>query len=1116
MILSNITLAVEIVSEAVSVAEQLMQELLTSAQAEFDSTMLWAVWKARGGRTISRRAPNGWFPELEEKRKALGQLDQLLARFNQRRGWQRAVSMWRAWKAAGTWKGGPEEPSRGDSYTDDRWKALLRKRHDDLGKELEGRVRSDLNERYKKRVQKSKKVFDAGRTGQLVNDVLGRRRAGGVIGEFTDCDGSVHRGSEEVTDATWRMGMRAFGPDGAQWPEDAEVQQATRLLYEDSPRGDVWRRALVNANGDEANWPPELGGMCSEEAQIAKRRLLLMARSKTGTLQKEYLGELTAAEWERHWAGSGGDTAPGASGVGPDLWKAAPGWLHSLARRLYSIVIALSMFPDQWAIETIVPVSKSGSASFSETDIRPIKLLEVSKNAVMSIIKERIRVDLEKRNLFDPAQHGFRGGRSTYSAALQLLGLYEQARAKRLGLHGVFLDIKRAYDTVERGAGKGLALARMGVGHDTIQFFLAADRGNRNFVRTGWEDLRRKEGHSPRFFTAWRGFPQGAAESPLLWIIFYDMVLTQLRLEGVGNSPSLPGLHGEVIRPGLVAFADDTAFFETSAQACQRSAKVVEDTLMLVCLRLAPAKSQHLAIEYKWTAHGRELCTTDEIPEQDRVQLGGIRVPLVGGDEVLRYLGFWIDGMTSWGGQADVLKARLATYKSAVQSRRLRKVETAYLYEAVLVPRLLYALILASIPDAEVKALESSMWIWQAQKFGLAPTYSRKLIQTGREWGGLGLEGLHSRTARRKADLAMLWRAGGEGPMQSIYLSMRAAYDEVQDARVSQELGERRRGEGTVWPSSGGNDGHFSAGLHFSLADQLVTWRDGGGERPWRKYDVRLSHCQVSERSRGLWLLNKFRWLSQLTDDDGALLPWGKLPGWSAFQLNAADKRSAPTSDGRSLPRAVSLGGCGHGAEWWAQAPAGSNLVGGLAIGAWVVELEMDIVTGLEVWSRVGRICLWELSQTEAMKAEGHGRMKIKVAVDFRSGYWNPRNDKLQAPGWRRWSEPVKLRPSPLGVSKQDDWAQEPADGGEVVDESSLRRVWAAWGGRPVSSLRDLYIWHKASSRSFIPRPDLPVDPLEVGDSGDVDQSSSESEDEDSAEPADQTVTIDVDEGESP
>ncbi len=145
------------------------------------------------------------------------------------------------------------------------------KRHDELFKELEGKVRTELYERYRKRVQKSKKTFDAGRTGQLVNDVLGRRRAGGIIGEFTDRDGMVHRGSKEVTDATWRMGMRAFGPEGAQWPEDAEVQQATCLLYEDSSRGNVWRRGMVNANGDEANWPPELGKMRSEAAQIAKR-----------------------------------------------------------------------------------------------------------------------------------------------------------------------------------------------------------------------------------------------------------------------------------------------------------------------------------------------------------------------------------------------------------------------------------------------------------------------------------------------------------------------------------------------------------------------------------------------------------------------------------------------------------------------------------------------------------------------------------------------------------------------------------------------------------------------------------------------------------------------------
>jgi hypothetical protein len=62
------------------------------------------------------------------------------------------------------------------------------------------------------------------------------------------------------------------------------------------------------------------------------------------------------------------------------------------------------------------------------------------------------------------------------------------------------------------------------------------------------------------------------------------------------------------------------------------------------------------------------------------------------------------------------------------------------MYDAVMVPRLLYALILAAIPDAEVGKIESSIWSWQARKLGLAPTYSRNLIHTGREWGGLGSE----------------------------------------------------------------------------------------------------------------------------------------------------------------------------------------------------------------------------------------------------------------------------------------------------------------------------------------------------------------------------------------
>ena len=112
--------------------------------------------------------------------------------------------------------------------------------------------------------------------------------------------------------------------------------------------------------------------------------------------------------------------------------------------------------------------------------------------------------------------------------------MYERAERNHQPLTGVFLDIKKAYDSVERGAGKAMALRRLGVDEETIEYLVHVDRGNTNWVRTGWEALRKEEGRSQPRFESRRGMPQGAAESPLLWVVFFDMILSQLRREGVG------------------------------------------------------------------------------------------------------------------------------------------------------------------------------------------------------------------------------------------------------------------------------------------------------------------------------------------------------------------------------------------------------------------------------------------------------------------------------------------------------------------------------------------------------------------------------------------------------
>ncbi len=73
---------------------------------------------------------------------------------------------------------------------------------------------------------------------------------------------------------------------------------------------------------------------------------------------------------------------------------------------------------------------------------------------------------------------------------------------------------------------------------------------------------------------------------------FFDMILSRLRQEGVGASTETSLADGNLTGHGLVAFADDTSFFEaTTPELAQRSAHIVEDVLALVCLKIATQKS---------------------------------------------------------------------------------------------------------------------------------------------------------------------------------------------------------------------------------------------------------------------------------------------------------------------------------------------------------------------------------------------------------------------------------------------------------------------------------------------------------------------------------------------
>jgi hypothetical protein len=97
-------------------------------------------------------------------------------------------------------------------------------------------------------------------------------------------------------------------------------------------------------------------------------------------------------------------------------------------------------------------------------DFRGIALLEVIYKLISSIINRRLAKALN--NKFHDAIHGFREGRGTGTATIEAKLLMQLAARSNKPLHMVFMDLKKAYDTLDRDRTMKI-LKGYGVGENT-------------------------------------------------------------------------------------------------------------------------------------------------------------------------------------------------------------------------------------------------------------------------------------------------------------------------------------------------------------------------------------------------------------------------------------------------------------------------------------------------------------------------------------------------------------------------------------------------------------------------------------------------------------------------
>ena len=218
--------------------------------------------------------------------------------------------------------------------------------------------------------------------------------------------------------------------------------------------------------------------------------------------------------------------APGESGILPEMVRYAGAEFLEALLSLVHEVWHESCVPQAWRNAELVPIPKKGDLSVCD-NWRGIALLDVVGKVVGRLIQNRLQ-GLAEVELTD-SQCGFRRGRSCTDQIFSVGQLIEKFYEHRTKGFLVFIDLRKAYDSVSRGAlWRGLQV--LGVPPSLVQLLASFHTDMSVQVRVG-------NAHTERIAVN-NGLRQGCSMAPVLFNLFFALVLETWRAEMARDYPN--------------------------------------------------------------------------------------------------------------------------------------------------------------------------------------------------------------------------------------------------------------------------------------------------------------------------------------------------------------------------------------------------------------------------------------------------------------------------------------------------------------------------------------------------------------------------------------------------
>ena len=229
-------------------------------------------------------------------------------------------------------------------------------------------------------------------------------------------------------------------------------------------------------------------------------------------------------------------SSPGNTGISPKIIKLAPDVLTPVFTSLFNSCIESGIVPHEWKSAIVTPLFKNKGVNSDVNNYRGISVLAPLSKIFEKLLNEQIVYYLDKHNILFKGQHGFRKGHSCETALHELITDINLARDKRLISMLLFIDYRKAFDTVDSNL---LLLKLFHYGFDNPALKLIGDYFTNRSQSTKVNGKLSLQAEIPL------GVPQGSCLGPLFFLIFINDLA--FLLEGLNSK----------------LFADDTTIYSS-------------------------------------------------------------------------------------------------------------------------------------------------------------------------------------------------------------------------------------------------------------------------------------------------------------------------------------------------------------------------------------------------------------------------------------------------------------------------------------------------------------------------------------------------------------------------